>query len=145
MIHDMSIVIEPDTNGIVSIYDANGFTFSHFIRLLSQIQTLFHFLQYGQESVCVEMQQIHVINCSQIVSKLVSIMKPFLGKELRENMHFHSNGLGTLHKYVDKECLPVELGGFEGNLDDYMEDIIRKLHKHKDFLTRNENFFLINK
>ena len=144
MIHDMNNVLKPDMNGIISIYDASGFSLSHFMKLLAQGQTVLHFSQFGQESACVDVKQIHVVNCSQVVSKVVSFIKPFLEKELRDNMHFHPTGFETLHKFIDIECLPVEYGGSEGSLDDYVEDTIRKLYEHSEFVGKDENFFLIN-
>ncbi|KAL7036745.1 hypothetical protein ACKWTF_008925 [Chironomus riparius] len=144
MIHDMNNVINPDVNGIISIYDANGFSFSHFIKLLAQGQTVLHFLQFGQESTCVDVKQIHVVNCSQVVGKLISFLKPFLTKELRDTMHFHPTGFETLHKFIDIECLPVEYDGCGGLMDDFVENTIRKLHKHSEFVGNDENFFLIN-
>ncbi|KAL7036744.1 hypothetical protein ACKWTF_008924 [Chironomus riparius] len=144
MIHDMSNIIKPDMDGVVIIYDAKEFSLSHFIKLLSQGQTVLHFMQFGQETTCVDIKQIHIINCSYVVSKLVSFIKPFLTKQLKDTMHFHHTGFEILHKFIDKECLPVDYGGSEGTLKEYMENIIRNLHKYSEFVGNDENFFLTN-
>ncbi|XP_070509782.1 alpha-tocopherol transfer protein-like [Chironomus tepperi] len=144
MIHDMNNVIKPDINGIISIYDTNGFTFSYFTKILSQLPTMIHFMQFGQDSTCVDVKQLHVVNCSQIVSKFVSIIKPFLSKEFRDNMHFHPNGFESLHKFIDKEYLPVEFDGCNGSLNDYFEETLRNLHEHIEYVANDDNFFLIH-
>ena len=143
MINDVNDTLEPNTNGLVSIYDANGFTLRHFLKLVSHASTVMHFLQYGQEATCLNLKQIHVVNCSSIVSKVISFFKPFFSKEVRESMYFHTN-LETLYEFVSKEYLPVEFGGFDGSVDEYMKISVDKLHEHRDFVTKTDNFFIIH-
>lgn len=143
MISDVEDALTPVTNGLVSIYDATGFTFRHFLKLVSHAPTVLHFLQYGQEATCCNLKQIHVVNCSTIVSKVISFFKPFFTKEVRESMHFHTN-LDTLYEFVGKEYLPVEFGGVNGSLVEYLDKAIENLHTHRDFVMNNDNFFLVD-
>jgi hypothetical protein len=133
----------PDTNGTISIFDAKGFTFRQLLKIISNATSGTHFIQYGQEAICNIVRQTHVINCSWIATKGVSFFKPFLSKEVRENMHFHTN-IETLHDFVSKDYLPVEYGGNEGSLDEYAESSFNNLRKHRDFLINSDNFFILN-
>jgi hypothetical protein len=135
----------PYTEGTIGIFDAQGFGFSHFLKLVSNIKSVSVFTQYGQEAAFTDTQQTHVINCSPIITKLFNFFKHFLNKHVTDNTFFHSSGFEMLHKYVDKECLPVEYGGNCGTLDDIVKVNIDNLYKYRDFVTKNENFFLLNK
>ncbi|KAL7036742.1 hypothetical protein ACKWTF_008922 [Chironomus riparius] len=143
MIHDMNDTIEHTENGVVAIFDAEKFTFQHLIKLLSHPSASMHFLQYGQEATCMEIKQVHIINCSSVINRVVSFLKPFFTKELYEKLHLHTSGYETLHNFVDKDCLPIEFGGCEGSLNDYMEDTLKNLHIHRDFVSDDKNFFLL--
>jgi len=145
MAHDVNSLIQSNTNGLIAIYDASGFTFHHFMRVVSNAQTAVQFAQYGQDVSCVDVKQIHYVNCSTIVTKAVSFFKSLISKELKEKFYFHSSGYEELHNFVAKQYLPIEYGGTEGSLKDYQEDTLRKLHTYRDFLLKDENFFLLNK
>ncbi|KAL7036743.1 hypothetical protein ACKWTF_008923 [Chironomus riparius] len=143
MINDMNDALGPVSNGLISIYDASGFTLRHFLKLVSHTSTVLHFLHYGQEATCIQLKQIHYVNCSSVVSKVLSFFKPFFTKEVRESMHFHTN-LETLHEFVSKEFLPIEFGGCNGSLAEYVDFTVKNLHKHRDFIADSNNFFLLN-
>ncbi|CAG9805307.1 unnamed protein product [Chironomus riparius] len=145
MSHDVNSLIQPNTNGVIAIYDASGFTIRHFMKVVSNAQTTIIFSQYGQEANCINLRQIHYVNCSSIVTKAISFFKSFLSKELRDKFYFHSVGYENLHKFIGKEYLPIEFGGTEGSLKDYQEDTLNKLHKYRDFVIKDENFFILNK
>ena len=44
------------------------------------------------------------------------MIKPFLNEEVRQSILFHSH-LDSFHRHVDKEILPNELGGTQGDFD----------------------------
>jgi hypothetical protein len=142
MFTDVHSIIEPNVNGLVSIYDASGFTFSHFMKFVTNVQILMHFSKYGQEASCVDLKQVHFVNCSQMLTKVVAFLKPFITDELAANFNFHTSGFETLHKFIDRECLPIEYGGYEGTLEEYHEYTIKNVEKYQDYLKNDENFFL---
>ena len=144
MVHDLTALNEPNTNGLIAIFDAKKFTFWHFMKLVSHAPTAINFLQYVQEADCIDIRQIHFINCSPIVNKVISFLTPFFTRELSESMNFHSSGFESLHKFVSKEYLPIEYGGCKGTLAEYMDYTVKNLRKHRDFVENNENFFLLN-
>jgi hypothetical protein len=93
----------------------------------------------------VNLKHIHFVNCSTVVTKAISFFKSLLSKELKEKFYFHSSGFESLHEFIDKEHLPVEYGGTQGSLKDYQENTLSNLHKYRDFVMDDENFFLVNK
>ncbi|XP_070509844.1 alpha-tocopherol transfer protein-like [Chironomus tepperi] len=144
MVNDGYALIEPDTNGLITIYDANGFTLSHFMRFVTNMPIIHHFSQYGQEAYCVDLKQIHFINCSQTLTRVISFLKPVIGKELQKKFVFHDSGLETLHEIIDKDCLPTDVGGSNGTFKEYADIAFKIVQKYHDFLNKDENFFLLN-
>lgn len=142
MVHDLAALDEPNTNGLIAIFDAKDFSFWHFMRMVAHGPTVINFLQYVQEADCIDIRQIHFVNCSSVVSKVHSFIKPFT-RELSDIIFFHLN-FDTLHEFVQKEYLPIDFGGCEGTLDQYMSDTMNNMRKHRDFITKNENFFLLH-
>ncbi|XP_070509934.1 alpha-tocopherol transfer protein-like [Chironomus tepperi] len=143
MAHDVNSLAQLNINGVIAIYDATGFTFQHFMRIISNAQTSIHFSQYGQEVSCINLIQVHYINCSSLVTKTIDFFKSFLSQELKKKLYFHSE-YEALHDFIDIDCLPVEYGGTEGSLKDYHENTLKKLHKYRDFVKMDENFFLLD-
>lgn len=143
MNHDVDSLIHPNTYGVIVIHDASGFTFRHLMNMVSNSQIGLIFSQYGQEASCLDLKQIHYINCSSIIAKLYNFFKPFLSKELKEKNFFHSS-IESLYEFIGKEYLPIEYGGTEGTLNEYQEILLSKLHEYRDFVIKDENFFLLN-
>jgi len=135
----------PYTEGTIGIFDAHGFSFSHFMKFVSNINGVSIFTQYGQEAAFTDTIQTHVVNCSPIITKLWNFCKHFLNRHVTDNTYFHSSGFETLHEYINKECLPVEYGGSCGTMDEFVKINIDNLYKHREFVSKNENFFLLNK
>jgi len=142
---DIILYCVPCTEGNIGIFDAQGFSFNHFMKLVANINGVSIFTQYTQDAALINTIQIHVVNCSPIVTKLWNFFKHFLNRHVTDNTHFHSSGFETLHDYINKECLPVEYGGSCGTLDDFVKVNIDNLYKHREFVSKNENFFLLNK
>ena len=141
MVHDLLALNVPNTNGLIAIFDAKDFSFWHFMKLVQHVATVVHFLQYVQEADCIDIRKIHFVNCSPIVSKVHAFIKPFLARETASIMYFHPT-FESLHEHVDKEYLPIDFGGCEGTLDEHMKNTLNNLRKHRDYLTKNDNFFL---
>jgi len=143
MVQDMCAVEAPRINRNVFIYDAKGATLKHFMKVVTNLSTILHFLYYEEYFIHIDIINNHFVNCSPILSKLVNLISPFLKKESVENMVFHSS-FDTLHEYIDKDSLPIEYGGNAGTLDELHEINIKQLFKNRDYLGRKENFLLLN-
>lgn len=60
------------------------------------------------------MKEVHVVNVSPLVDTIVNFVKPFLKEKIKNRIFFHADGYESLYKYVPKEILPEEYGGFAG-------------------------------
>lgn len=104
--------ITPDasdlTEGEIGVMDFNGFGFRHFMKLIANFSTIRLYLRYVQEAVPFKIHQNHFVNCSTILTKVMSLIRPFVTKELFDVMYFHTAGFESLHEHVPKEFLPIE-------------------------------------
>lgn len=120
---------EPAHDGEIFINDLQNFGFKNMMQFVSNPSLLNSYLKYSQEATPMKMIQNHFINCSSVIPKLMTFIKPFLNKKVADSLNFHSN-LDTLHAMVPKECLPEEHGGTAGKRDDlnreWMEVLMSK-------------------
>jgi hypothetical protein len=143
MEYDMHNLTRENENGLIEIFDGKDHSFQHFLKTITNATTVLHFIQYGQEGACSDIKQIHLVNCSSVIYKVVKFLKPFLKRELYEKLHIHQVGSETLYDFIDKECLPIEYGGCDGHLIDHVENTLKNLQTHRDYVSDDKNFFLL--
>ena len=115
MVDDQELI-----NGEVLIHDMMGYSFRHLIKCMASMSIISKYMKYSQEAAPVKLIQIHFINCSPIVTKIVNFFKPFLNQEVVESMNFHSN-IDTLYKSIPRELLPNDLGGSVGEVEEFFK------------------------
>lgn len=68
--------------------------------------------------------EFHIVNSSAILNSAVTLVFPFLGQRLKDQIHFHSSNMKSIHEYLGREALPEEYGGEKGSQVEY-----EQLHK----------------
>ncbi|XP_013184161.2 alpha-tocopherol transfer protein-like [Amyelois transitella] len=96
------------------------------------------FLICVQEAYPVKLKEVHVVNASPLVDKIVSLVKPFLKQKLRERIFIHTD-INTLYEYVPKDVLPEEYGGTGGSLSELCKLWIQKLEEYGDWFKEQES------
>lgn len=61
-----------------------------------------------------KLKEVHIVNVSPLVDTIVNFVKPFIKEKIRNRIFFHSDGFESLYKYIPKEMLPEEYGGYAG-------------------------------
>lgn len=117
MVADVRLVSpDPDpenlADGEVPIFDMKGATVWHILKVT--LSTLRLYFKYVQEAHPVRVQQIHVYNCTPLINRIMSLIKPLLKPEVAARFQFHTPGSDTLYKFIPKEILPEEYGGDAG-------------------------------
>lgn len=126
-------------NGEVSLVDVSHFSFRHFPKVVTHLGLLKAYLHYAQEAAPVRIVQTHFINCSWVVNKLMSYIKPLLRKEVSETLIFHSS-LESLYEYIPKDILPVDFGGTAEPLNELYMKVKEVFERHRDYLACDDNW-----
>lgn len=119
-------------DGDVPIFDMTGFTYRHVTKLT--FSTLRCYMKFTQEAFPVRLKQIHLINVSPVLSKVLMILRPFMKAQVRELLNFHSPNATTLFEHVPQELLPTEYGGKAGNMCDIKKNFVRQIEKNREYL-----------
>ena len=124
MVADVRLV-SPDPNpdnladGEVPIFDMAGVTLWHVLKV--SLSTLRLYFKYAQEAHPVRVQQIHVYNCTPLINRIMSLIKPLLKPEVAARFQFHTPDSETIFNFIPKEMLPNEYKGTAGALKDIKE------------------------
>lgn len=114
------------SSGEIGICDLKGYSFRHMLKAVRCLPTLTGYMNYTQHALPSEIVQNHFINCSGVVHRLLSIMKPFMKKEVIDTIKVHMD-VESLYDYIPRELLPDEYGGTGGSLSDLREEWEKKL------------------
>lgn len=117
------------SDGEVPIFDMNNVTLRHLTKVVFQTMRLF--MKYSQEAHPVVVRQIHVVNCSSLLNRIMLLVKPFLKAEVAERIQTHLPGSKTIFKYVSKEILPKEYGGTAGSIETTRQIWLQNLENHR--------------
>lgn len=85
------------------------------------LSTLRLYFRYVQEAHPVRAKSIHVYNCTPLINRIMSLIKPLLNPEVAARFQFHTPDSETIFKFVPKEILPAEYGGDAGPIDNMKE------------------------
>lgn len=126
-------LITPDINdlsdGEIPIYDAKNLSFKHLTKVV--FSSLRIFMKFTQEALPIRIQQIHVLNCSPVMDRALSLIRPLLFSKVFKLIHFHKPESDTLFKYIPKEIIPEEYGGNAGPIKVLREYWMDKIDHHR--------------
>lgn len=135
MLSDVNLIIpENETenklaDGEILIYDLNGLSPKHLAKL--GFSSLRGFFRYMTEAHPMRIKQIHLINSSSLLDKIVMLIYPFIGANAMKIMHFHSPNSTTLYDFLPREILPVEIGGTDENFHSVKQNWIKRTKEHR--------------
>lgn len=118
-------------NGIQLIADLKNSSFSHFMRFSTSI--IHRFINYLQDAMPIRLRYVHLINMSYFVEKFLSLIRPFIKKELFELIKVHSN-IESLHQYIPQVLLPEDYGGSTDSTEILQGKVIQLLENSEEFL-----------
>lgn len=96
------------------IINVKGVSIWHLMKV--SLSTLRLYFKYVQEAHPVRVRQIHVYNCTPLINRIMSLIRPLLKPEVRSRFQFHTPGSETIFDFIPKEILPEEYGGDAGPL-----------------------------
>jgi len=111
-------------NGEIGVIDMTGFGFKHFMKVTTNLSIMRNYMKYVQEAAPFKIIQNHFINCSPMMDRFMSFVKPFMKKEIIETIKFHTS-LESLYDTLSRELLPNEFGGSAGSIEDIHRDWLK--------------------
>ncbi|CAK1590114.1 unnamed protein product [Parnassius mnemosyne] len=122
--------------GDIYILDASVVSPTHLAKLSPSV--IKKFLICVQEAYPVKLKEVHVVNASPLVDKVVGIIKPFLKEKIKNRIFIHTD-LNTLYEYVPKDVLPIEYGGTCGSLKEINDAWVKKLEDYTEWFKEQES------
>lgn len=119
-------------DGDIPIFDMTGFSYRHVTKLT--LSSLRCYMKFTQEAFPVRLKQIHLINVSPVLSKVLMVLRPFMKAKVKDLLNFHSPNTTTLFDDVPQELLPLEYGGKAGSMRDIKKNFVSQVEKNRDYL-----------
>ncbi|XP_017781431.1 PREDICTED: alpha-tocopherol transfer protein-like [Nicrophorus vespilloides] len=123
-------------NGHIIVIDLEGYSLTHIMKM--GVMTVKKYMFFLQEALPFRLKGFHFANAVPFMDKLMLLMKPFMKKELLEMLQVHSGNNETLFEFVDKNCLPNEIGGSVGSVFEIHNAFRQKFFDYKNFFEEEE-------
>lgn len=121
--------------GYKLVYDATGYTMTHLLR--NPLPSVKNYILFGQNASSIRVDEIHFINSSPVIKKLITILKPLLNKELMKMISFHTSSDGFF-KNVAKEIVPEDYGGSGPSVESLHRDNVAKMAGYREIMKSME-------
>lgn len=106
-----------------------GTTYRHLTKL--SLSTLRCYMKFTQEGFPVRLREIHLINCSPILSKLLTILRPFMKAQVRNMLNYHLPDSDTLFDHIDRDLMPNEYGGNAGSIHEIKMNFVKQIESQR--------------
>ncbi|CAG9806018.1 unnamed protein product [Chironomus riparius] len=142
MLSDANLITSDDVtknylaDGEILIYDSNGVTPKHLSKLGFSLMR--GFFRYMIEAHPMRIKQIHIINVSSLLDKIIMLIKPFIGSKVMNIMQFHAPGSETLFDFIPREILPVELNGNDESIEICNKNWIKRTEDCREYLLNDD-------
>ncbi|XP_041971722.1 alpha-tocopherol transfer protein-like [Aricia agestis] len=122
--------------GDVYVMDVAPLSPAH-LTLLS-LTTIKKYLICVQDAYPVKLKEIHVVNSNPVIDVVFNMVKPLVKEKIRNRIFFHCSVDG-LTKYIPKDILPEEFGGYGGSLQEMHNAWEEKLKTYTKWFKEQES------
>jgi hypothetical protein len=116
-------------SGDIPIFDMYGLTYRHLTKL--SLSTLRCYMRFTQEGFPVRLKEIHLINVSPVLSKLLTILRPFMKTRVKNMLNYHEPNSSTFGEFIDQDLLPNEYGGKAGRMEDIKNKFTKQIESQR--------------
>lgn len=88
-------------------------------------------MKFTQEAFPVRIREIHLINVSPVLSKVLTLLKPFMKSSVREMLNYHLPNSSTFNDFIDQELMAEEFGGKQGSMSEIKNAFIKEMESKK--------------
>jgi hypothetical protein len=126
-------------DGDCPIFDMTGFSYRHLTKL--SLATLRCYMKNTQEAFPNRLVSLHLINASPVLSKVLTVLRPFMKAKVRNMMQFHTPNSTTLFDHFEPECIPCEVFGGKGpSLVDLKSKLLKDIEIKREYLSNDKNW-----
>ncbi|XP_066583297.1 alpha-tocopherol transfer protein-like [Prorops nasuta] len=125
--------------GHIFLFDMRGVRLGHLTRL--SIGSIRRFFEYLQEGMPVRLKSIHVLNAVWFMDKILSLIRPFMMKELFDMLHLYTGDVSDVYEHIPQKCLPKDFGGDLESLESLHDQHCKKLDELRDYFIEEENLY----
>ncbi|XP_065221363.1 alpha-tocopherol transfer protein-like [Planococcus citri] len=123
--------------GDIPIFDMTGFTLKHLMKLMFNLGSVKKYMRITQEAHPVSLKQIHVINTSPLLEKVLTFLRPLMREEVKKMIHFHTEGSDTLYQFIPRDVIPVEFGGKGASINETKNYWKKQIEENRDWINSN--------
>ncbi|XP_060533912.1 retinaldehyde-binding protein 1-like isoform X2 [Cylas formicarius] len=126
-------------NGFIFVINLKGVGIMHVTRL--KLSVVKKFFQYLQEALPIQLKQIHILNTSFVFDRIISVLKPFMHKDLYDMIITHPANMNKdefFKKHIPADCMPSDFYGSLPDLDTLSEHTRVQLRRMKEFFEDDE-------
>ncbi|XP_069699138.1 alpha-tocopherol transfer protein-like isoform X2 [Periplaneta americana] len=122
----------------IFIFDMQNYTLGHASKVT--------FTSVKKGEVCVmkafntRLKAFHIINAPSYAEVLIGLLKAVLSSKLTSRIYVHGKDLTNFTKQVPQMCLPDDLGGTGGSLQENWNLWLKKLDSYHDWFLQHDNF-----
>ncbi|XP_040157315.1 alpha-tocopherol transfer protein-like [Anopheles arabiensis] len=133
---DLWVKLEGNAKGHIMLMDMHGMHVGHMTKM--NMAAVKKHMFYVQDALPIRLKQLHFINVVPFMNWLMSLVRPLLHKEVEEMINMHV-GLGKLHEDIPIECLPNEVGGTAGSVQELHDSFKEKLYANSEWFKATES------
>lgn len=115
--------------GDIPVFDMEGTTYRHLTKIT--LSTLRCYMKFTQEGFPVRLKEIHLINVSPVLSKLLTILRPFMKAQVRNMLNYHLPETDTFYDHIDRDLMPYEYGGKVGSIEEIKANFIKEIQSKR--------------
>ncbi|XKL68785.1 hypothetical protein PGB90_006554 [Kerria lacca] len=123
--------------GDIPIFDMTGFSLKHLMKLMFSLNLVKKYMRITQEAHPVYLKQIHVINTSPLLEKVLTMLRPLMREEVKKMIHFHTEGSNTIFEYISPDIIPVDFGGRGTPISDIKAHWWKQIENNREWLLTN--------
>ncbi|XP_015520369.1 alpha-tocopherol transfer protein-like [Neodiprion pinetum] len=136
---DASLYSDGCSPGYIFLFDMQGVRLGHLTRL--SVSSIRKFFEYIQEGLPVRLKGIHVLNAVWFMDKVLSLIRPFMKRELFDMLHLYTGDVSEVYDHIPQKCLPKDFGGDLAMVEDLHEAHTLKLLELRDYFLEEERLF----
>ncbi|KRT83210.1 CRAL-TRIO domain containing protein, partial [Oryctes borbonicus] len=129
--YDFRIHQDATVAGETIVLDMNNLKPKHYAKIFGM--PFIKFIRFSWNNCPYSLKNVFIVNCHPLLEKGVNLCKSTLPEKIGNRIALLSNPQ-DLHKYLPRQCLPIDYGGSQGSIQELNSAFTKFLLQRKEFL-----------